>query len=110
MIEQLKPITTIKEDVKRFIFNWHEFPIDYWWRKRYNIPFGSQQHRSMNYIDMYIEYQEDLLLKERLKSIEDEQNEEINEQLGIKDNKEINLSQEEIDDDYENLDLSEFNK
>lgn len=110
MTEQLKPRITIEEDVKRFIYNWHEFPIDYWWRKRYNIPFGSQQHRSMNYIDMYIEYQEDLLLKERLQSIEDKQNEEINEQLGIKDDDGINLSQQEIDDDYENLDLSEFNK
>lgn len=105
MAEQLKPNNNIKDEIKRFIFNWHEFPFDYWWRKRYNIPFGSSQHREMNFIDMYIEYQEELLLKEKI--YEEDIEEDID--LGINNGKEVvKLSKQEIDDDYNNLDLSQF--
>lgn len=105
MAEQLKPNNDIKDEIKRFIFNWHEFPFDYWWRKRYNIPFGSSQHREMNFIDMYIEYQEELLLKEKI--YEEDIEEDID--LGINNGKEVvKLSKQEIDDDYNNLDLSQF--
>lgn len=111
MTEQLKTSSNIKDDVKHFIFNWHEFPFDYWWRKRYNIPFGSQAHREMNFIDMYIEYQEDLLLKEVKDDYNNEQEEIEDTMLGIhKDKEVVKLSKEEIDDDYENLDLSKFDK
>ena len=47
-----------QEEIDKFIFKWHDFPFDYWWRKKYKIPFGSQAHREMNFIDMYIEYRE----------------------------------------------------
>lgn len=107
MAEQLKPKNNIKDEIKRFIFNWHEFPFDYWWRKRYNIPFGSPTHREMNFIDMYIEYQEDLLLNEIIE--QDDIEEDID--LGINNGREVvKLSKQEIDDDYDNLDLSNFDK
>ena len=96
-----------KDDVRNFIFGWHEFPLDYWWRKKYNIPFGSQQHRSMSFIDMYVEYQEELLLRESERISEEQENEEI----GFNnDNRSdvVNLSKKEIDEDYDNLDLSNF--
>ena len=105
MAEQLKPKNNIKDEIKRFIFNWHEFPFDYWWRKRYNIPFGSPTHREMNFIDMYIEYQEELLLNE---IVSEEDNEDI--VLGNNDNEVVHLSKQEIDEDYDNLDLSNFDK
>ena len=105
MAEQLKPKNNIKDEIKRFIFNWHEFPFDYWWRKRYNIPFGSPTHREMNFIDMYIEYQEELLLNEM--AVE-EDNEDV--VLGNNDSEVVKLSKQEIDEDYDNLDLSKFDK
>lgn len=105
MAEQLKPKNNIKDEIKRFIFNWHEFPFDYWWRKRYNIPFGSPTHREMNFIDMYIEYQEELLLNE---IVSEEDNEDI--VLGNNDSEVVHLSKQEIDEDYDNLDLSKFDK
>lgn len=106
MVEQLNPKNNIKDEVKRFIFDWHEFPFDYWWRKRYNIPFGSSMHREMNFIDMYIEYQEELLLNNTIE--QEEIDDDID--LGIDEKKTLKLSKEEIDDDYENLDLSKFDK
>lgn len=95
----MKPNNKIKDEVVEFIFNWHEFPFDYWWRKRYNIPFGSSAHREMNFIDMYIEYQEFLLLN-KPESVEEDYfntNDDI-----------VKMSEEEINDDYENLDLTKF--
>lgn len=106
MAEQLKPKNNIKDEIKRFIFNWHEFPFDYWWRKRYNIPFGSPTHREMNFIDMYIEYQEDLLLN----NIAEQEDIEEDIDLGINEKEVVKLSKQEIDDDYDNLDLSNFDK
>jgi hypothetical protein len=111
MTEQLKPKLTIEDEVKHFIFNWHEFPLDYWWRKRYNIPFGSRQHREMNFIDVYVEYQEGLLLREYNDNYEAEQSEMEDEMLGLKSDKEIvKLTADEIDEDYDNLDLTLFDK
>lgn len=102
---------TLKKKVNNFIFEWHRFSIDYWWRKKYNIPFGSAQHRDMNFIDMLIEYQEEFLINKILSEDEDEEIE--NEELGLNDydKKEIiKLSNEEIDEDYDDLDLEQFNK
>lgn len=102
-----------QEEIDKFIFKWHDFPFDYWWRKKYKIPFGSQAHREMNFIDMYIEYREEFLLnkaiEERDKSVSDREDEE----LGLKDGSEkrvIKMTKQEIDDDFENLDLSQFDK
>lgn len=95
------------DNIRDFIFDWHEFPLDYWWRKKYNIPFGSQQHRSISFIDMYVEYQEELLLRESERISDEQENEEI----GFNNDKEsnvVNLSKKEIDEEYENLDLSDF--
>lgn len=96
----MKPNNKIKDEVVEFIFNWHEFPFDYWWRKRYNIPFGSSAHREMNFIDMYIEYQEFLLLN-KPESIEEEDCFNTDDDI-------VKMSEEEINDDYENLDLTKF--
>lgn len=112
MAEMLKPRTTIKDDINHFIFNWHEFPLDYWWRKRYNIPFGSRKHREMNFIDIYVEYQEGLLLQKYEDDYESKQSEIEDNAIGLKksDKEIVNMTAKEIDEDYENLDLSEFDK
>ena len=90
----------LRQKVINFIATWHSgFILDYWWRKKYNVPFGSLKHRSMNFIDMYIEYQEEIEIKnlrEKAKKSEEEFDENIH------------VSQEEIDEDYEKLNLEEF--
>lgn len=97
------------ESLNNFIYFWHQFPIDYWWRKKYNVPFNSPQHREMNLIDIYLEYQEENLLKQYRERQEREKDEAENRALKIDSNKEvIKMSKKEIDEDYENLDLSQF--
>ena len=88
---------SVREEVDHFIFKWYEFPIDYWWRKKYNVPFGSRRHREMSFIDMLIEWREDLIMN---KSIEEEKQ--------IVDENVVQMTAEEIDDAYENLNLEDF--
>ena len=75
-----------QEEIDKFIFKWHDFPFDYWWRKKYKIPFGSQAHREMNFIDMYIEYREEFLLNRAIegydKSVSDREDKELYQNCG----------------------------
>lgn len=79
--------------VDDFINRWHSlFVLDYWWRKKYNVPFGSPEHRSMSFIDMYIEYREEKKIM-ALKKMEEEKEYSVGEPM----------TQEEIDEDYESI-------
>ena len=53
----------LNKDINNFVFNWNLFPLDYWWRKKYNIPFGSKKHREMSFIDMAIEWKEEKIIE-----------------------------------------------
>lgn len=105
----LHPKLNLNEQVNNFLFHWHRFTIDYWWRKRYNVPFGSSQHREMNPIDMLIEYKETLeinkanIIASNSANYLEEDEEELSER------KTVPVSQKEMDEDYEDLDLEQFN-
>lgn len=109
---KLKRELTLKKRVDNFLFSWHQFLIDYWWRKKYNVPFGSPQHREMSFIDMYIEYQEEIELTKALTQPDIDEDEAENEALGLVDTnkKVVKVTEKEIDEDFDNLDLSQFDK
>ena len=49
-------------DVRSFVEDWNvKYPIDRWWREKFNIPFGSPQHLSQSMLDMRIAFEEDHL-------------------------------------------------
>lgn len=110
MIERLTTKTDKEEVLEHFILDWHQFIIDYWWRKRYNVPFGSQKHRSMNFIDMAIEYKENEIVNKIKLDAERFMQRKEDEELGIVSEDVIKLSNEQIDEDYDNIDLSDFDK
>lgn len=57
-----------KENVEQFVVNWNAtFPIDRWYRKKYNIKFNSIEHRDLSLMDMYFEYMEELTISELTK-------------------------------------------
>ena len=98
MIQQNKNNDDLRKSVDDFVNRWHSgFILDYWWRRKHNVAFGSPEHRRMNFIDMYIEYRED----EKIRRLH-EQEYQIDDVSGVE------VSQKEIDEDYENLDLKEF--
>lgn len=101
---------TLKMRVDSFLEQWHQFIVDFWWRKKYNVPFGSPKHREMNFIDMFIEFREEVKINTINSISELLRNKEENNLLGLSSENVVKMTQEEIDEEFENLDLSSFDK
>lgn len=96
----------LTNNVRNFIQFWNDkFPIDYWWRKKYSVPFGSPQHREMNFIDMKIEFEEDKMLQRiaMSKKVGKEKWEEINASLSP-------VNEKEIDEEFDNFDINNISE
>ncbi len=65
--------------LRELVLEWdNEWKYDYWWRKKYNIPFNSIAHREANQVDIafeFMEYQLSLEATEQLKK--DEENKKL---------------------------------
>lgn len=117
MNKQLQPINLL--DFKQFLINWNIlYPYDRVWRLKYNIPFGSEQHRNMHFQDMVM----DLLEGKIMRELEEEQfadsmsdffNAELPEETDQLKNqgKQVikKMTQSQLDKDFDNLDISQFN-
>ena len=54
-----------RDDIRQYIIEWdNRFPIDRWWRKKYNIAFNSSAHRESSFLDQLVEWEEDQLFDE----------------------------------------------
>ncbi len=60
----------IEEIVAKWNARWR---YDFWWRTKYNIPFGSAEHRAANQIDIYFEYVEGRMLQSTMDKIKDDE-------------------------------------
>lgn len=108
----------INLSVPLFILEWNnKYPYDRWWRMKYNIPFGSKKHKEANFINMKIEYQEDILFHKMKKDIEE--NSEMSEDDGmagkaseatIDGKKIVKMSKKEVDNEFEDLNLEDFDE
>lgn len=55
------------DNMRSFIYWWNaNFPLDRWWRKKYNVAFNSTQHRESCLLDMMFEYEEEKLYLQSL--------------------------------------------
>jgi hypothetical protein len=53
------------QDAKSFLFWWNNsFPLDYWYRKKFNLRFNSPEHRATSFVDMWLEKQEEHEMKQ----------------------------------------------
>lgn len=53
------------DEIKRFMIRWNnQFPCDYYWRKKHNIPFLSSSHREQSFLNQRMEFEEDRLFAE----------------------------------------------
>lgn len=97
--------------MKDLIIKWNNlFPFDRYFRKKYNIAFGSPEHRALNQIDMYIDIMEDKFFNKYFKEIEEKQKDRKDyEKTGnfLKDRKEDDQFVSDLFDDLdiEKLDL-----
>lgn len=54
-----------KNKIREEVLQWNQrFPIDFWWRKKHNVPFMSKTHREASFLDQVFEYEEDKLMNE----------------------------------------------
>lgn len=63
----------LQEEIEKWNGKWK---YDFWFRRKYNIPFGSQQHREANQIDISFEYFENRLYEKTIKKIDDDKEKE----------------------------------
>ena len=94
--EQTTGLSQNRIELRKAIIKWnHNYPIDFLWRKKYGVAFGSQEHRQMSFLDMLFDLEEDMMMSNmRSKSVKKTTEEES----GISDK------------DFENLDINQFNK
>ena len=107
--------------VEDFISIWNlQYPYDYIWRKKYNVPFGSEKHLCMNHIDMLIDLAEDAQIKRMIDESDANELEEMSSGIDLRNKltsskqviptkQVVKMSKEEIDDEFKNLDISKFN-
>src|SRR4051812_34805327 len=104
--------TTTKLNLKDFITRWNvHYPYDRYIRKKYNIMFGSPQHRALSFVDMAIEFKEDLILSDQEEakvSAELERDLGVNTQNQPVKPKAVKVSKQQLAMDFENIDLSQF--
>lgn len=92
---------------KRIINEWNiKFPYDYLWRKKYNVPFNSEVHRNMDFFDIKYDILEDKYIRNLPKRLEKQKQLQNSEQL-LK-VREHHLSKEELEKEFDELDLSQF--
>lgn len=64
MIPQKSKSQITIDALKAFVITWNnKFPFDKLFRKKYGIPFNSEQHRQLSQIDVYMEILEDKLIE-----------------------------------------------
>ncbi len=95
----------------RLIVRWNnDFPIDYIWRKKYNIAFRSKEHLDISHLNMFLDLREEKLFKMAVRHKAEQQDREENEELGLAlgTEKNVRLSKQEIDDEFDSLNLEDY--
>jgi len=92
------------------VLNWNNaWKFDFWWRQKYNIPFGSETHRSISQIDIKFDYLENLLAKKQQDEMKrlDEGRKKLTETgEWIRENEANQKRQDEL---FDKIDLDQFN-
>jgi len=54
-----------EKNIRDYVIEWNSrFPYDRWWRKKYNIPFNSKDHKESSFLDQLFDYEEDIVFSE----------------------------------------------
>jgi len=100
-------IKTFQEE----ILNWNsKYPWDYQWRKKYDIPFGSPKHLEMDFISMKFDLLEENMIQNAIFNSRRKER-TFNTLLKPRKNDiEEKLSQDDIDDIFDDIDISKLNQ
>ena len=97
--------------LKQLLIVWNNtFPYDKLYRQKYNIPFGSEEHRKTNQIDIYLDILEDKLFeKYREEYTENKKLKEDYKKDGLMNKNIADVTEEEFNDIFDQVDLTQFN-
>lgn len=87
------------------IIRWNNtFPLDRAYRKKYNIAYGSEEHRKVNQIDIFMQWLEDRVYDRAIERLEKEEKNLLEYKKGnwLKEEHET-ISKEEEDDLFDNI-------
>ena len=92
-----------------FALKWNsQNPIDYAWRKTFNIPFGSESHLQVDFLDQQVWYEEDKLIKEIEENPDVQFDSEGRVIIPVGDG--FGMTQAEIDNEFDDMDIDALNK
>jgi hypothetical protein len=105
-------------NLEQFIINWNvRYPYDRLFRKKYNIVFGSKAHRELTIFDIAVDLKEEKVMA-KFTQKNDQQGDvdltggktitEMTEDE-IQAGKSVKMTRREVDEEFDNLDLSKFN-
>jgi hypothetical protein len=96
-----------KKDFDSIVTNWNiKFPLDNWYRRKYNIRFDSDEHRKTPIRSIAFEFQEHLLFEKYEKQDEYKPNEgKFIKRIKVE---EKPLTLEDVQKEFEKIDLSQF--
>lgn len=92
---------TLTQEIENWNARWKK---DFWWRKKYNIAFGSAAHREANQIDISFEYLESRMAEKAVKMYYDKQEKEKR----YKDTKQWMEEEKATDQDWDKIDISKL--
>jgi len=98
-------------NLRQTIVLWNNtFPYDRVYRQKHNIAFGSEEHRKVNQIDVYLDSLEDRMFKELLDEVaEEKQLAEAYKKNGILREECVQAIESELEDIFDNLDVGKLN-
>lgn len=94
-----KARSPLKIRIRSKILEWNsKYPIDFIWRKKYGVAFGSQEHRQMSFIEMLFDIEEEIFMR-NLSEIENNKEEQKSK-----------MSEKQIDDLFDDIDIDDLDK
>lgn len=100
-----------KNKTRAFIEKWNIlYPIDRWWRQKHGIALNSSAHREQCMFSMRLEFEEDLMYNEFIASLQNNEVENYVPGRGewLKKSDLPANTQQEIDDAFDKLDVSQI--
>lgn len=99
--EQTTPTNSVGEFVKWWNLN---FPLDKWYRGKFNIRWGSEEHRNTTLLSIHFEYEEERVFNYLRQEVEEDKK-----KTKYTPGDWFNSEGEEIDDDiYDQIDISKI--
>lgn len=109
-----KQFNQMAKGIRRSVERWNTlYPLDKWYRDRYNIRYNSQEHQSTEIVDIRFAFEEERVYAEAIRHLSKRDERKpyhpgTGQWLRPQESDDNALSKEEIDDIYDRVDISKL--